>query len=163
MSYSAKNLTYEAKEPAFLQRLKGQYGNTPGRLQQPISRPRRPKVDSGDDDEPTYVDEASNEVISKEEYEVLVRGSAQEEDGSAEEKTEEPQTTQDKKDPQPRIEKEHAPKQNLAEIGGPKKRKQGKAIGENIPEADSEGPQHKVSGSRKAKQKKKIKLSFDET
>ncbi|KAI9043401.1 DUF4604 domain-containing protein [Aspergillus affinis] len=165
MSFNAKNLAYEAKEPAFLQKLKGQYGDTSGRLQQPISRPRRPKDDNGDDDEPTYVDEESNEVISKEEYEALVRGGAPKEDESSEEKT------VNKKDPsgadegtQSTTEKDGPSKQNLAEIGGQKKRKQVKVIGEDKPEAENEELQPKEPASRKPKQKKKkIKLSFDET
>jgi hypothetical protein len=37
-------------------------------------RSRLAKKDDVDDDEPTYVDEESNEVISKEEYEALLRG-----------------------------------------------------------------------------------------
>ncbi|PLB44262.1 hypothetical protein P170DRAFT_467979 [Aspergillus steynii IBT 23096] len=165
MSYNAKNLAYEAKEPAFLQKLKGQYGDTSGRLQQPISRPRRPKDDTGDDDAPTYVDEESNEVISKEEYEAMVRGGAPKEEESGEKTADRENPSGGDEDTQYKTEKDGpSSKQNLAEIGGQKKRKQAKVIGEDAPEAETEEAQPKEPAPRKSKQKKKkIKLSFDET
>ncbi|KAL2826513.1 hypothetical protein BDW59DRAFT_145290 [Aspergillus cavernicola] len=159
MAFNAKNLAYDAKEPAFLQRLKGHYGASSGGLERPMSqRPRRPR-DNNDDDGPTYVDAESNEVISKEDYEALVKGG----DGQAEQsennvKDQEKSAAEDGADP-----KEGATaKQNLAEIGGPRKRKQAKVFGEEVQEAE-EDSRPKDSGPRKPKQKKKkIKLSFEE-
>lgn len=59
-----------------------------------------------------------------------------------------------------------ATKQKLAEIGGPKKRKQAKVIGEENKapdDPDAEKEQQEPPTTRKSKQKKKkIKLSFDE-
>ncbi|KAL5363362.1 hypothetical protein BJX96DRAFT_118051 [Aspergillus floccosus] len=164
MSFKAKNLSYDAKEPAFLQRLRNQYGNNTGRLERPMTRPRKPKDANVDDDEPTYVDEETNEVISKEEYEALVRASDQSEEKPKEGPAEDGESpSRVNKDGKPTTEKE-APvsKQAIAEIGGPKKRKQAKVVGDDHPTEESEDLPRKDAGSRKPKQKKKIKLSFDE-
>ncbi|KAF7588979.1 hypothetical protein BBP40_004946 [Aspergillus hancockii] len=157
------NLAYEAKEPVFLQRLRNQYGDTSGRLERPVARPRL-KKDYDDDDEPTYVDEESNEVISKEEYEALVRDSNKEAEDTGKETPDQEQTISPSSEGKESTEK-GAPvsKQNMAEIGGPKKRKQAKIIGEEEPPTESKDTQLKDAGARKPKQKKKkIKLSFDE-
>lgn len=155
----------ETKEPPFLQKLRGQYGGTSGRLERPVARPRRPKVND-DDDEPTYIDEESNEVISKDEYNALVHGSNQKEEAPAIQAPEpdKPATKTDtdegKGDEQP-----PTSKQNLAEIGGPKKRKQAKVVGEDsVPEEErSMGNDSKKSKpKKKSEKKKKIKLSFDD-
>ncbi|KAB8261738.1 hypothetical protein BDV32DRAFT_30553 [Aspergillus pseudonomiae] len=164
MSFKSKNLAYEAKEPAFLQRLRNQYGDTSGRLERPIARPRKLK-DADDDDDPTYVDEESNEVISKEEYEALVRESNKEGEDTGKGEPDPEQTTSQDNEQDKASTTQEAPisKQNMAEIGGPKKRKQAKVIGEEEPAAEKEEIQPKDTGSRKPKQKKKkIKLSFDE-
>ncbi|EAU33917.1 conserved hypothetical protein [Aspergillus terreus NIH2624] len=161
MSFKAKNLSYDAKEPAFLQRLRNQYGNNTGRLERPMTRPRKPKDANVDDDEPTYVDEETNEVISKEEYEALVRAEETSKEGPAEDGETPSRVDQDGKST---TEKEApASKQAIAEIGGPKKRKQAKVVGDDHPPEESEDLPRKDAGSRKPKQKKKkIKLSFDE-
>lgn len=155
----------ETNEPPFLQRLRNQYGDTSGRLERPIARPRKPKDDTGDDDEPTYVDEESHDVISKEEYESLVRESNQKEDVHATGNS----LTQDESAPKTHTDESTAEKepptskQNLAEIGGQKKRKQAKVVGEdNAPESKEEPTEKATSQKPKQKKKKKIKLSFDE-
>ncbi|RAK95247.1 DUF4604 domain-containing protein [Aspergillus ibericus CBS 121593] len=165
MSFKSKDLAYDAKEPAFLQRLKSQYGNTSGRLERPIARPRKPR-DDNDDDGPTYVDEESNEIISKEEYEALVRGEDDKEDEDAKKDPEQSGTGEDGK-PNAKTEAD-APisKQNLAEIGGPRKRKQGKVVGEENTTEEAEEAQQKEPDTRKPRpktKKKKIKLSFDDS
>jgi Domain of unknown function (DUF4604) len=54
-------------------------------------------------------------------------------------------------------------KQNVAEIGGSKKRKQGKVVGEmNVGEID-ETHERSPSARKPRQKKKKVKLSFDET
>jgi hypothetical protein len=57
-------------------------------------------------------------------------------------------------------------RQNLAGIGGPKKRKQGRVVGDEVPdkEEETEDRQERKSAANKPKQKKKkkVKLSFDE-
>ncbi|KAL3474132.1 hypothetical protein BJX99DRAFT_232233 [Aspergillus californicus] len=159
MSQNAKNLSYDAKEPAFLQRLRGHYGNTSGSLERPISqRPRRPR-DVDDDDSPTYVDAESNEVISKKDYEAMVNP-VDKQAKSDEVNGEEKPTAENGADP-----KEAASsKQNLAEIGGPRKRKQAKVVADvadEVQEAE-QAPRPKDSRPPKTKKKKKIKLSFEE-
>lgn len=149
----------DAKEPAFLQKLRGQYGSNTGRLERPAVRATRLKVNKDDDDdEPTYVDEESNEVISKEEYKTLVRESGQ---------TEEDRDTPKDKPAGDEDKPESTSKQsNLTEIGGQRKRKQAKVVGEENTESEdkkieTEEAQPKAA-TKKAKKPKKIKLSFDE-
>ncbi|KAJ5874174.1 uncharacterized protein N7529_002604 [Penicillium soppii] len=146
---------YEAKQPAFLQKLRGQYGDNSGRLERPALRPTRLKVNKDDDDdEPIYVDEESNEVISKEEYKTMVGDSGpkgESEDGTEKDK---PAGDEDKS------QADTAGKQsNLTEVGGQRKRKQIKVVGED--KAESEEVQPKPA-TKKSKKPKKIKLSFDE-
>ncbi|RMJ28605.1 hypothetical protein PHISP_00565 [Aspergillus sp. HF37] len=170
MSFNAKNLSYETKDPPFLQKLRGQYGDTSGRLERPIARPRKPKEDN-DDDEPTYVDEESNEVISKEEYNALVRESNPEEEvQDPEQKQEQEQDKAASKTDMDEVNTDQQPptsKQKLAEIGGPKKRKQAKVVGEESASADKgekpvEGGSREPKPKKKTEKKKKIKLSFDD-
>ncbi|CAL5870847.1 uncharacterized protein PFLUO_LOCUS5088 [Penicillium psychrofluorescens] len=146
-------LAYEANEPAFLQKLRGQHGNSTGRLERPAQRPQRLKKDDDDDDEPTYVDEESNEVITKEEYKVMVQESNPDDD---------PSTKDGEKEAKEARPAESAPKQqsNLTEIGTQKKRKQAKVVGDD--QVEPEQTQPKAPVSRKPKKAKKIKLSFDE-
>jgi hypothetical protein len=100
-------------------------------------------------------------VISKENYEALMNGDsnkqaekpqngAKDQEAGAEngEQTKAEGTTS---------------KQSLAEIGGPRKRKQAKIVGGEVQEAEVEDVRPKDAGPRKPKQKKKkIKLSFEE-
>ncbi|KAL6237245.1 hypothetical protein BDW75DRAFT_89331 [Aspergillus navahoensis] len=159
MSFNAKNLAYDAKEPAFLQRLRGQHGNISGGLERPSQRPRRVR-DNNDDDGPTYVDAESNEVISREDYEAMVNGGDQEtkqsENGVKDKDAVADQDGDSKKA------KSTPLKQNVTEIGGPRKRKQAKVVSDEIEVTGKEEVRPKESGSRKPKQKKKIKLSFEE-
>ncbi|KAL2838820.1 hypothetical protein BJY01DRAFT_219746 [Aspergillus pseudoustus] len=166
MSNSAKNLAYEAKEPAFLQRLRGQYAGSSGGLERPVSqRPRRPRDDT-DDDGPTYVDAESHEVVSKEDYEAMVNG-GDDRPAENEGKDQEKSGTEFTADGAAEAKKAAtASKKNLAEIGGPRKRKQAKVVTDEVQEAQSNGTRPKDTGPRKPmqdkKKKKKIKLSFEE-
>ncbi|KAJ5587517.1 uncharacterized protein N7459_003282 [Penicillium hispanicum] len=160
MSKNSK-LAYDAKEPAFLQKLRGQYGNMSGRLERPVERARKARDPKNDeDDAPVYVDEQSNEVISREEYKALVEGDArkQKEDDAS---TKDPTTAEGKDKTQPYAESTATKQSNLTEVGGQRKRKQAKVVGEeDKPEAEE--AQRKTPVSRKPKKAKKIKLSFDE-
>ncbi|KAJ5558799.1 hypothetical protein N7535_009320 [Penicillium sp. DV-2018c] len=148
---------YEAKQPAFLQKLRGQYGDNTGRLERPALRPTRLKVNRDDDeDEPTYVDEESNEVISKEQYKALVGESGSKEEGEDATSAKDPSTA---REDNPAAAVGPTKQSNLTEVGGQRKRKQVKVVGED--KADAEEVQPK-SASKKSKKSKKIKLSFDE-
>ncbi|KAL4868061.1 hypothetical protein BDV12DRAFT_186201 [Aspergillus spectabilis] len=162
MAFNAKNLAYDAKEPAFLQRLRGHYGNTSGGLERPISqRPRRPR-DENEDDGPTYVDAENNEVISKEDYQALVNGDSDKQTEKSENSGKDQEAGAEENGGQTKAEGATS-KQNLAEIGGPRKRKQAKVVGDEVQVAEVEDVRPKYSGPRKPKQKKKkIKLSFEE-
>ncbi|KAL5343214.1 hypothetical protein BJX70DRAFT_210556 [Aspergillus crustosus] len=162
MAFNAKNLAYDAKEPAFLQRLRGHYGDTSGGLERPISqRPRRPR-DENEDDSPTYVDAESNEVISKEYYEALVKGDSDKQTEKSAGDVKDQEAGAEESGEQTKAETAIS-QQNLAEIGGPRKRKQAKVVGDELQEAEIETVRPKDSGPRKPKQKKKkIKLSFEE-
>lgn len=159
----------EAKEPAFLQKLRGQYGNSSGRLERPAARPRKVKdsKDDDDDDEPVYIDEESNEVISKEEYRALTGDSTTEKEGDA---TLKGQSTTEGKDKTHTQEMSTTAKQNnLTEVGAQRKRKQAKVVGEDKEEGEQTRPgnepdeaQPKAPATRKPKKAKKIKLSFEE-
>lgn len=148
---------YDAKQPAFLQKLRGQYGDNAGRLERPALRPTRLKVNKDDDDdEPTYIDEESNEVISKEEYKALVGENSPKGEDEAGDSTKDTSTgDQDKSQAELSISKQN----NLTEVGGQRKRKQAKVVGEDKAEVEEVQPK---ATSKKSKKPKKIKLSFDE-
>lgn len=157
----------EAKEPAFLQKLRGHYGDTSGRLERPSARPRKLKdKNDEDDDAPVYVDEESNEVISKAEYEALVGGGIDQKDNEA--PTKDTPTENEQASAQSQTETSTGKQSNLTEVGGPRKRKQAKIVGENEDKENSEEKQEadeaqpKAAAPRKSKKAKKIKLSFDE-
>ena len=157
----------EAKEPAFLQKLRGHYGDTSGRLERPSARPRKLKdKNDEDDDAPVYVDEESNEVISKAEYEALVGGGIDQKDNEA--PTKYTPTENEQASAQSQTETSTGKQSNLTEVGGPRKRKQAKIVGENEDKEKSEEKQEadeaqpKAAAPRKSKKAKKIKLSFDE-
>lgn len=155
----------DSKDPPFIQRLKGHYGSTTGRLEQPIARPRKQKRDD-EDDEPTYVDEESNEVISKEEYKALFQESNPKDDEHPEQEPADKEQNalgSDEEDNVDTGKDAPASKQNVVEIGGPKKRKQAKVVGEENKEPEVGEELREAPAARKPKQKKKkIKLSFDE-
>ncbi|KAL1955423.1 hypothetical protein VTO42DRAFT_8579 [Malbranchea cinnamomea] len=170
MSFNAKNLSYEKKEPAFLRRLKSQYGDgSVARQERPNPRPAKPRL-LDDDDGPTYVVEGSNDVISKEEYERLVKGESEVDnaqdtgDNARAEDSPKDGTHPSAGDAEPRVghdESEHKREQKIAEIGASKKRKQPKVV---LDEKESDEMEYKTlkapSSETKSKQKKKIKLSF---
>ncbi|KAK5806367.1 hypothetical protein VI817_000625 [Penicillium citrinum] len=152
----------EANEPAFLQKLRGQYGDNSGRLERPAARPLKAKDKRDEEeDEPVYVDEESNEVISKEEYKALVGGDDTKQ-SDIDQATKDSSTADNQDESTSQPEPTSAKQSNLTEVGGQKKRKQAKVVGEDTkPEPDEPLPA-KASTTRKPKKAKKIKLSFDE-
>ncbi|WEW61105.1 hypothetical protein PRK78_006594 [Emydomyces testavorans] len=156
----------EKNEPAFLRRLRSQYGDGTGeRHGRSNVRPVKPK-DPDADDGPTYLDEESNEVISKEEYEAMLRDAAGESglaNANTQDSGDQNQGQAGDKVGQHAFESpELAPSQKVADIGGSKKKKLGRVVAEDD-QVNEQQPEQKDSGPPKKKQKrKKIKLSFDE-
>ena len=165
----------EAKEPAFLHRLRGEYrSGDASRHEHPLARPKKHKIADDEDDEPIYVDGDSLNTVSKAEYEALQTHT-------------EPQKTVESctaslpfSQTRPTEQENNAPADQLdvavpsrqleASIGGNSKKRLAKVIGEdgksdenpsdqNLPSRDARS----ISGLRKKGNKvKKIKLSFQE-
>lgn len=173
MTFSAKNLYYEKQEPAFLRQLRAE--NTTDRQNVSVARPRKPRLEIGDDG-PTIVDE-QGENVTEQEYQDLVRGTRQAASGlefgstAANELPKSdvqgslPDTTDDKDKERAAL---HASASN-----GPKKRKQVKAVAAEsrpVPQTEllparCEPSNTKVDADTTVKRrskKKKIKLSFDD-
>jgi hypothetical protein len=166
MSFKAKDLQFERQEPAFLRRFKAGIADAtddPDRQINPLPLPKKPKrLQNEDDDGPTYVVEGSNETLTKDEYEKLVKKSMDDGNGETPSKSEEQDDTKDAgSGPDPT-----RPKQQSVQARHiPKKRKAVKVIGENET-SGSEKPAvvstTKKSNATKPKKKAKVKLSFDE-
>lgn len=160
----------DRNEPAFLRKLRGQFGGADNvRHERAIQRPRKPK-DNDDDDAPVYIDEETNETISKEDYETLVNGPEGKDGGTDKDKDkEEVEDTTDPAKPKPTEQAasdDARLQQNSAEIGTQKKRRKAKVIQE---EEVAEDTSRSKDSSEAAKlntkpnaKRKKIKLSFDE-
>jgi Domain of unknown function (DUF4604) len=170
MAFNAKNLHYEKQEPAFLRRLRSE--NTSDRQQVSTARPRNPRLENGDDDEPTIVDE-QGETLTQNQYQQLIHG-----------KSEDASVTKDistitEADPESKTQ-ESGPSRT-DEMGNEretrrltissvmKKRKQVKAIvaeseaGHLTVEGDlSKAQGDEEPGTKGRKKKKKVKLSFDD-
>jgi hypothetical protein len=74
MSNKAKNLHFEAKQPAFLRRLRGEADTLDAGVSHTVNQDlrRRAIKTSDEDDDPTYVLEESGSTISKAEFDALV-------------------------------------------------------------------------------------------
>lgn len=161
----------EAKEPAFLRKLRGEHGGgEPARHERPIARPKKPTREGEEDDQPTYVMEDSQDTLSQVEYEALVKQSGRGQEGG----TDLPSSTTeesrykiagsiDETDPNqgPPV------KQCVAAIGGSTKRKLAKVVGDEndgVTKSEQEGflQQPKQPKQMKTKKAKKAKLSFNE-
>ncbi|KAI9816826.1 MAG: hypothetical protein M1827_001471 [Pycnora praestabilis] len=164
MAFNAKNLNYEMKEPSFLRKLKSNYGGAESlRHERPLARPRKLQDGEGDDG-PTYVDEDSNDTISKTEYEILIGQVAQKDtiDVNQESVNDLELTQADRSgDLHPADKQLSRNKQTVADVGNRKKRKAGKLVGEDK-ERDAPLTQPEpATQPEKKKKTKKVKLSFD--
>jgi Domain of unknown function (DUF4604) len=172
MSFNSKNLHYEKKEPAFLRRLKGQ--NTSERHSASIVRPRKPRLETGDDDGPTLVDE-HGENVTEQEYQDLLDGRTRDDcalgNGSSAEKPD-PMASSWGTQPDGTGGRARERETRYTVVNsGPRKRKQVKAVAvEAEPEAaplKAENGSLTTEAKDKPKskmtvKKKKIKLSFDD-
>lgn len=169
MSFKSKDLAYNAKQPAFLARIRNQHtGQDADRHERPIARPRGALRTADDDDEdaPTYVlDEEAGNTLSKKEYEDMV---AKEKSGAQDKAEEQKDKTEDgnKEDINQEPEKNSTrKKQDVSEAGfAQKKRKAGKILGgddEDAENAEEDSTKAKPKPMKKAKTKSKtVKLSF---
>jgi hypothetical protein len=140
-----------------------QGGGDSHRHETPLARPKRDK-DGDRDDEPTYVDEESNNIISKAEYAALLsnveRGGPKVElqitDSDAHSHSEKTKAAE--------REDISISKETIVGIGERKKRKAGKMIGVESQSVESKGTDKPKIGETKARNKpnkaKKVKLSF---
>ena len=116
-----------------------------------------------EDDEPTYVVEESQDTLSKEEYEALMRSKEGDGDSEGKKKTEYDSLALTKqlsgdKSTSGGTEGELV-KEQVAAIGAAKKKRNIIAVGVEGKDADQEGTETKPT---KAKKGKKVKLSFDD-
>ncbi|KAF9739054.1 hypothetical protein PMIN06_005302 [Paraphaeosphaeria minitans] len=152
MSFKAKDLHYNDKQPAFLRRLRGELaGDGSGRHEQPIPRNKRLHKDDDEDDAPTYILADTNQSMTKAEYEAMVAGKDTEQSDATKEEDEakkDSATTQ--------------PKDNIVEVGkATKKRKVAKVIAEPEDDEAKESNEPEMKVVKKAKKKgKPVKLSF---
>ncbi|OCK82562.1 hypothetical protein K432DRAFT_324002 [Lepidopterella palustris CBS 459.81] len=163
MSFKARNLSYDAKEPAFLRRLRGEAsGLDSDRHERHIPRPKKAKQDDGDDD-PTYVLEESNQTLSKAEYEALLAGKdLDDQDTDANTKEGESGPAKPSEDNSSKPREGPQAKQRLTEVGkGVNKRKAAKIVGEESNDGEAL-PQDRKPTKKPKKRAKAIKLSFDE-
>lgn len=165
----------ESKEPAFLRRLRGEYGSgDSSRHERPLARPKKHKISDDDDDEPTYVDGDSLNIISKAEYDTL-------QNLTEPEKTIEkctaplpisqtgPKERENITAPE-QLDHAVASRQLEASIGGNARKRLAKVIGDDGESAENPPDQSfpsndagSISGlGKKGKKSKKIKLSFQE-
>jgi hypothetical protein len=163
MSFKAKDLAFEADEPAFLRRLRGQArGNIddPDRHINPTALSKAPKrLENDEDDAPTYVVEGSNNTMSKEEYENLVNGKSEENETKG---LEAQQTEPGSKNPS----ELSKAVQKVAEVGVMSKKRKAMRVGDEEEEDDAPKKatdKKSKSSSKKAKSKSKtVKLSFED-
>ena len=159
MAFNAKNLQYDKNEPAFLRKLRGEYGSDRQTFQ--AARPKRNRLVNDEDDGPTMVDEAGASV-SKEDYEAMINGKG---DGSESKETKPENVQADSVKAGEDSQEAPMEKQKVVDVGAGRKRKQVKVIGEQNEGSDvteeKKGESAKQPKSTK-KLKKKVKLSFDE-
>lgn len=163
----AKDLTYEASLPPFLQRLHAQKagrGGDPDRHEHAVARPKRVK-NADEDDGPTVVDE-SGESVSMEEWEKLNSGANGDSDVKDKVDGDIDQVGRvadaDTKDDE--VRKGGEQKITDGTVMATKKRKVGKVVGEDDVDVEEKVFDERLSKPvKKTKKKAKpIKLAFDD-
>lgn len=161
----------DARTPAFLQRLKGQFGAVGERQNVQFGRPRKQLLDL-EDDAPTYIDEDNNEMISKEDFESMSKPMAKSTSDKSKIADYGEQNSNEAKSRKQSSE-------SLTAFGSSNKRKAAKIVAGDEAEAGLDPADSKAASSSKkvdahegamepakkvklAKKAKRIKLSFDE-
>ena len=161
------NPTTESKEPAFLQRLRGEYGGEgSGRHERPLARPRKLRDPNDlDDDAPTYVDEQNQDVVSKEAYETLIsKGESTVPDSAESPPLEATKEIVQAASADKALEQDSRTRNDIAAIGGSRKRRQAKVVqaeDEAIQASHMQSTEKDGKASDRRKTRKKIKLSFE--
>ncbi|KAF3209988.1 hypothetical protein TWF192_002283 [Orbilia oligospora] len=162
-----KNLSYESKEPAFLQRLRAQ---TAGVYQErPLNRPKKQRnPEDEEEDEPVYVLE-DNTTLSGREFDALKEETAAKAKSSEEEEGQEADPDKvskgDLEDKSKRTKNEKS-KDSVLEIGvKTQKRKIAKVVGaeasdDEANKADRKDKEDEAPKKKKPRPKQKVKLSF---
>lgn len=177
MSFKSKDLSYSQNEPAFLRRIRGEIRGSvddPDRQINPVARPtisNRLKKDE-EDDAPTYVLEETNQDLSKEEYEAMLKGEETVAADASQKKTEAETEATNKLPTAASLPSIMNSKERFGDIVRlPKKRKAAKIIGLYDDDDDDEpsitktqaGKEINSKGSKNPSKKKKgkaVKLSF---
>ena len=151
-----------------MQRLRSEYGGgDSGRHERPVARARKPKDPKDlDDDAPTYVDEQSQDVVSKEAYEAMIS----KDKPAASNQTDTPDRAEmgddtHKGTTRKRTAEKSIPTEATASIGKSRRKRLAKVVGddsETIQKGNQEDREESPERSKRVKKSKKIKLSFDE-
>ena len=160
MSFKSKNLQFDANEPAFLRRLRGEVRGEvqdPDRQINPVALPKKPKrLEKDEDDAPTYVLEGSDATISKAEYEALTGKHTEDENKTGDPKNNE----QEKEETSDRSK----PTQKVAGVGAASRKRKAARVGIDTEEEDAAEVKNETLQSApkkmKRKPKKVNKLSF---
>ena len=154
-----------------MRKLRSEYGGgDSGRHERPLARARKPKDPKDlDDDAPTYVDEHSQDVVSKEAYEEMIS----KDKPAAPNQTDSPELAEIGDDVQKaasnkRTAEKPMPKEVTASIGKSRRKRLAKAVGNDSEDVQTSSKQdieerpEAPERSKRVKRSKKIKLSFDE-
>ncbi|KAL8763222.1 MAG: hypothetical protein Q9184_000940 [Pyrenodesmia sp. 2 TL-2023] len=184
MAFNAKNLTYgcspmhvagiikltcvpESNEPAFLRKLKGEYGGTdPARHHRPLARPKKVvHTDEENDNDPVYVKETDpHEPMSKADYDALLKAATTNQSPANKAQPGETTNGPDEIAPPPEPTPERPVSQYVV-IGAASKKRSVKIVGENdlsdrpLESTDEPGTRAKSKGQQRAK---RPKLSFQD-
>jgi hypothetical protein len=159
MAFKAKDLEYDKHEPAFLRKLRGEYGGLDGRHNVQIARPKkdRLKTGDGDEDEPVILDE-SGQIVEKSELERRLKGDA--DTGTDPDNQQQPGVEESLKDESgvggEQQEQQQSERQKVTEIGSlahVKKRKAGKVV---VDDEQDEAVDEKAASSSGGKNEKTI-------
>ena len=156
----------ESKEPVFLRKLRNEHGGgNSDRHERTLARPRKQKNCEDDDDEPIYIDEQSNDTLTKAQYEAILKN---EEHVNSKEKHSEALISNDDGAVIDDVAKDvvvdpSSKKALIAAIGGTGKRRIAKVIGEDGQDQNGKECLQEASVEKRSMKKlKKIKLSFDD-
>ena len=157
----------ERGEPAFLRKLKGQYGGLEEatKQEQSLERPKKRLIPENDaDDAPTYVDISTHETLSKEAYDALQELGGMSSGGHKESTSTEAAPKDDgiATDLSSKLTVNQSSLTAVASIGSKVKKRMATVVRDSEEEG-SEQPRSARNGAERArmKQRKKIKISFE--